>query len=315
MFGNMSGLKMNTNKTKVIWIGRKKYSKDKLDVSVNLDWGTTEFTLLGIYYNVDLNIMIQTSFSKALQKAKEKLINRKKRILTPLGKITVIKTYLFSQFNHLFMSIPMPPESFIKEFNKMLFNYVWDGKPDKIKIIQITKDYLEGGLKMINTENFIKSIKLTWIRRLFQSYTSDWVNLFETTICNVRDFFLKYSIINSENSNTEISNRFWNEIIRTWSNFSVNTPISSNQDIMYTPLWNNKRIFKSGTCLNRWLNKGITYVGDLIKDDGSILSLEEIELKFNLKVNFLEYFQIRMSTRNCFSQKNVSDPLLLNYFY
>ena len=41
-----SGLKMNKEKTKVIWIGRKRYSKDKLKVSVNLDWGNTDFTLL-----------------------------------------------------------------------------------------------------------------------------------------------------------------------------------------------------------------------------------------------------------------------------
>ena len=53
---------MNTSKTKVIWIGRKKYSKDKLQVSVNLDWGTTHFNLLGIIFSVDLN------YSKALEK-------------------------------------------------------------------------------------------------------------------------------------------------------------------------------------------------------------------------------------------------------
>ena len=43
-----SGLKMNTNNMKVTWIGRKKHSKDKLQVPVNLDWGTTHFNLLGI---------------------------------------------------------------------------------------------------------------------------------------------------------------------------------------------------------------------------------------------------------------------------
>ena len=38
IFGSYSRLKMNTNKTKVTWIRRKKYSKDKLQVSVKLDW-------------------------------------------------------------------------------------------------------------------------------------------------------------------------------------------------------------------------------------------------------------------------------------
>ena len=54
IFGSFSGLHMNTNKTNVIWIGRKKYCKYKLKVSVKLDWGTTQFKLLGIIFSVDL---------------------------------------------------------------------------------------------------------------------------------------------------------------------------------------------------------------------------------------------------------------------
>ena len=38
IFGSMSGLKMNTMKTKVIWIGRKRFSKDKLKVNTTLGW-------------------------------------------------------------------------------------------------------------------------------------------------------------------------------------------------------------------------------------------------------------------------------------
>ena len=32
VFGNMSGLKVNMDKTKLVWIGKKRHSKDKLDV-------------------------------------------------------------------------------------------------------------------------------------------------------------------------------------------------------------------------------------------------------------------------------------------
>ena len=53
IYGNFAGLKMNKEKTKVIWIGRKKHSKDKLKVSVNLDWGKSEFILLGTTFNVE----------------------------------------------------------------------------------------------------------------------------------------------------------------------------------------------------------------------------------------------------------------------
>ena len=54
IFGTMSGLKMNTNKTKLVWIGRKRYSRDKLNISTNLEWGNTSFILLGLEYSRDL---------------------------------------------------------------------------------------------------------------------------------------------------------------------------------------------------------------------------------------------------------------------
>ena len=34
IYGNMSGLKVDINKTKLVWIGKKRYSKNKLDVGV-----------------------------------------------------------------------------------------------------------------------------------------------------------------------------------------------------------------------------------------------------------------------------------------
>ena len=57
IFGTISGLKMNKSKTKLIWIGRKKLSKEKINTNHNLEWGVTEFTFLGIHFSVDLNNM------------------------------------------------------------------------------------------------------------------------------------------------------------------------------------------------------------------------------------------------------------------
>ena len=55
IFRSFSGLKMNKNKTKVIGIGKQKHSKDKLSVDANLNWGTTQFDLLGLRFSVNLD--------------------------------------------------------------------------------------------------------------------------------------------------------------------------------------------------------------------------------------------------------------------
>ena len=123
IFGSYSGLKMNTNKTKVIWIGKKKDSKDKLQVSVDLKSGTTHFNLLGIIFTVDLNEIITLNYSKASENSKKTLTFWNKQNLTPFGKIMVMKTFILSKFNHLFMTIPSPDKYFIKQLNSSLLHF------------------------------------------------------------------------------------------------------------------------------------------------------------------------------------------------
>ena len=58
IYSSMSGLKANTNKTKIIWIEKKRYSKDKVEGVADLAWGTPKFNLLGIEFSVDLENII-----------------------------------------------------------------------------------------------------------------------------------------------------------------------------------------------------------------------------------------------------------------
>ena len=57
---------MNKEKTKVIWIGKKRLSKDKLNVTECLDWGKSEFKILGIEFSTDVDAMPEINYSKAL---------------------------------------------------------------------------------------------------------------------------------------------------------------------------------------------------------------------------------------------------------
>ena len=70
MFGNITGLKIKSNKTQLTWIGSKKYSSDKMCFEYNLVWGKTKFCLLGIYFNVDLHSIIKLNFDNKNVKLK-----------------------------------------------------------------------------------------------------------------------------------------------------------------------------------------------------------------------------------------------------
>ena len=93
IFGSYSGLRMNKSKTKLIWIGSKKHSKDKLSVKLNLERGETKFTLLGIKFDVDLDNMINLNYGYAKNQILKIIVNWKKYILHPLGKLNLSRHF------------------------------------------------------------------------------------------------------------------------------------------------------------------------------------------------------------------------------
>ena len=86
------------------------------------------------------------NYEPLLKKASQ-VILWKKRILTPIGKITVLKTIILSKFIHLFQSLPPPPDHLVKQITKIMFNFIWDGKPDKINKTTLVQDKENGGME------------------------------------------------------------------------------------------------------------------------------------------------------------------------
>jgi len=101
-FALFSGLKVNFDKTHVIWIGALKYSTRSIKSKYKLTWGTTSFKLLGVIFDVDLKLLSELNFSEKFTKANNVINQWKKRKLTPIGRITVIKSLILPLFTHCF---------------------------------------------------------------------------------------------------------------------------------------------------------------------------------------------------------------------
>lgn len=48
----------------------------------------------------------------------------------------------------------------IKEIEKLIYKFIWDSKPDKIKRATLIANYEQGGLKMIDVSSYFKMLKL-----------------------------------------------------------------------------------------------------------------------------------------------------------
>ena len=167
-YAGISGLKVNKEKTSVIWIGSFKNRKDRIHGGENLHWTFHEhFRYLGIDFSNNLKEMVEHNYDKKIKEIKSQIIVWAKRSLTAFGRITVIKSLLVAKLNYLLLSLPNPPDTMMAEINKLFYKFVWEGKPDKISRKQLIQPYSEGGAKMINIHLHAESLKISWIRRAF----------------------------------------------------------------------------------------------------------------------------------------------------
>ena len=54
--------------------------------------------------------MIELNYKEKLSQIGKKLKQWSKQILTPLGRITILKTLIISKLNYLFISLPNPSD-------------------------------------------------------------------------------------------------------------------------------------------------------------------------------------------------------------
>jgi hypothetical protein len=69
--------------------------------------------MLGITFDVNLKQMIHINYEDKLIKIQNLINHWKRRILTLIGQIAVIKTLLISILNHRVIALPSPPQDMI----------------------------------------------------------------------------------------------------------------------------------------------------------------------------------------------------------
>jgi len=120
---------------------------------------------LGLWLSVKPEISIRLNYNEKIEKIRKILSCWKYRRLTLLGRITVLKSLATSQLVYLLSPMPSNYHA-INEINTLFYQFLWNGKGDKIKRKIMINDYCEGDLKMIDLVSFNKSLKATWIKKI-----------------------------------------------------------------------------------------------------------------------------------------------------
>ena len=174
-----------------------------------------------------------------------------------------------------------------------LFNFVWNGKRDKIARKTVVQSYEKGGLKMASLKSFIASLSLTWIRRIFCANTGPWRKLTiaqcPMLIRGISDFrsdFVRMYLVSKSKNN------FWKGVFLALQNLM--RLCEGKNYSSQVPLWYNEciKIGEKTVFLKEWYQKGILFVSDLINDDGTIIDYEVFCTKFNFRPLRLNFYGI-----------------------
>ena len=285
-FTIISGLKVNFEKTKVVWIGKEKFSSNSIKTKWKLSWNQQGFDMLGIKFHVDLPKMIELNYRSKLLKAESILKMWKRRIITPIGRIVVIKTLVLSLFNHLFVSLPDPPKLYIKQIETLFFDFIWQG-PSKIRKDVLIKDITEGGLNMIDLNAFITALKTTWIRRIIRT-NGKWLDVV-FKIVDINKLFNCGSHYPETIANS-CTNSFWKDTLTAFVQLYKRI-IPNHENILENPLFYNPKILigKKSIFLKSWFYSGVQCIGDIFTEDGTLYDIKDFNNFYNLNANFVHF--------------------------
>ena len=73
-----------------------------------------------------------------------------------------MKSLIIPKFVYVSSLLPTPKEV-IKQLNQLVFKFLWKGV-DKVTRFSAINEYENGGLKMIDFETMVKSLRLTWLK-------------------------------------------------------------------------------------------------------------------------------------------------------
>ena len=290
VFGSISGLVMNTEKTRIVWLGRKKHSKEKLITKYNLLWGTTEFRLLGINFHVDLTKMTDINLKDSIRNIEKQISHWNRRNITPLGKICLIKSLFLAKINHILSILPIPNDLFVKELENMFYRFVWNNKPDKIKRSILSQQNKNGGIQMPILKNILISLKASWLKRLLKCSNREWIDVFQKTICD-RKSLTVFGMEYIKKLSFTCKNPFWQDVFSSYYRINKSNTPKIYSNILYTPLWFSKDIFDKSTHFPNWSKEGIYFIKDIIDLQGKMLKFEELKQKAN--INILDFFRAR----------------------
>lgn len=172
----------------------------------------------GLFFGPDIMKCQKLNWELKIEAIEREIRNWKKRQLSIIGRITVGTSLLISKITYI-AATQSSDKNQIKILARMLYNFIWDGKKEKVKSQTLIGKYDDGGLNMIDVESHIQMLKMVWIKRLCNTSSANWMIIPK---CFCDQFGEEGLIFKSNNKDIDLSiktdfkSNFYVDIIFAW---------------------------------------------------------------------------------------------------
>ena len=297
-FAKCSGLKINYEKSTAYKIGSLVNQDIGYELNENIQWSADPIITLGVIIPITQRGKIyEYNYKPRLEKINAIFKQWAKRKLSIQGKVCIIKTLAISQLVYLSSVLPTPPPKYAyeKQIEKLIFRFLWNEKPDKIKrrVLYNTKE--NGGLNIPNFKMMNIAAKVTWVKRYLDSSEDKiWKVLVDIGLNKYGRGFLFYCNISpGDRLIGTIKSTIVRDWVTSWCKYNFNETPQDNeiakQIFCYNSLFNNKRIVHHRTLIEN----SIIYVGQLRNEQQHrLMQYNEFIDKYNVNITFVEYYGI-----------------------
>jgi hypothetical protein len=263
-FKQSSGLQINRDKTEGLALGSL---KGKINDS-SFKFDNDHIKVLGIYISNNPKVPVAKNFQSKIDSLVRQLHWWKARNLTLQGRVLISKALGLSKFQYL-ASVLHIPQDIVREINSKIYEFIWQGKTDKIKRDIFEQDFEKGGLKMTNMNDIVKASSIMWIKKYLDDTNRLWKNTFEYLSKKTNlNLFLCSNFDKNELPATLPS--YYSNSVDNWHMFSTGTTLDDNKNDDF--IWYNKKIrINDRTVFNQNLFMcGLWRVSDLY-DKGNLI--------------------------------------------
>ena len=290
-FYNLCGLQTNFDKTAIIPFNAPQEFIDAIPAhGFRLEH---EFTTLGVEYSTDHSKFVDTN-QKNIRKKVDKIIGFWEKIyLSLVGKISIAKTFVYSQFAYLSTVITFTAD-FISEMEKKLSKFC--NTNVKIGTEKVFQEVSTGGLGLFKLLDYTDSIRTSFFRRSINN-KDQWAQ----AINNCRSVYNNEHFIEDEHLKSYFPASY--RLLQTFIKFT-NAYYMFRGNEGWNYVYNNPRIADRNQALSPppGHTEGHPYtlhklmIRDLVNNNNTLKTLGTLNTEQNTSITLTEYNKIKRAT-------------------